>query len=706
MSNFEVGGNVGLAFIGEAGIDFSINPAGAIRDWAKLMARDYGPALERRAANRAKEAQWAQKEVVEVRATFDRFAVRAAKDWDLAKIIDQTFPEFPERWTDVAVACSWQWGPNAPPPPGSGAPPAPPGAKALPTAVKERVLSSQRPDGSWQLRFDEVVEILNDGFENLVQPLRDATGLLNEVRDAQDKVLAQQRVANLGITRLIAWTQAADARARAQAEAQAQANTADAILRAQTTTLFVGARLLEKLDPQLGGAVAIAAQGYLDATRAAGEFTKTFATVSATRGETLGTVVSGILLAGNVVGIALNIFDAVIRLTAPGAPSEGQRIINAIGALQDLVRRFAVETFDRLRELDERVATLQQSVLNGFALVDRRLQGLEADLDAVRSELSAVRRNLDRIAGTIERDLLELSRDQLTDALALALGRAERTGKPLSYDEFTRTWTLLTLWAVTKSRSQLQLPSAAGQITELPRRLDPERPLGDQLGLIAATVAAELGSELIPAADAVNPVTWTIAATGACALVAENIDHAAAMPSCQSDLAAIEEVGQGIAQALAALPGTAHLAVVKERYSEASSNLWTALGHVESAARERWTVDHGGYSLPDNVWTTPTLTNGDVKPDELLRLLPSGVGRIILNTPISSSALLTGCGSGSRPRYEVTTASPRPPCCERSGTPRRYRRQTVTSGRTRCLSGSFTAESPRPTGARRKPRLP
>lgn len=630
FSNLDFGISVGASALLEGDLGASVNPFGFLRDLASTNLRSVDSLLDRRASERAREAKWAAKQAFDLGWSIETFAARILENPDIARSVDRLYPDLTDRWTDVVAAA---WYPAGPPVESAVQPKVqPPGLKGMAPAQRGLVMSCQQDDGSILLRVNDVFDVTVAGFEALAQDLADSAAVLSDIRAAQEQQLELARRANQGVGLLVAWANAQDARETQQRAAQERQAASEAIRRTQTVVLVAGTRLLSRIDPEVGAGAAVLAETYLEASKTAGEVAATFSSVAKQAGDFVGLAVSGLLLAGNVVGIAVNVIDAVTKLTGAGGPSETQQILTAVGKVQQMVADFARETFEQLEHLDTRIVELHRTVLAGFDMVDRRLRGIETDLTAVRADILHVRGELDRLGETLEWGLKGLHRAELIATIADVVGRESRTGEALEYPEFTRAETQLTRWALDASKDPLELPLSSCPIVDLPARLSGERPLADQLGLVSAVVKGTFGAHLAPLDDLRNPVTWSMAAGGLAALVAENPRLASKMPACVGDLAAVEEGGRRLGDALASFSGRSAptgrpvLKEVSARYEAAAEDTWASLGRVQTATTAQWCRQKRDFPQIEDPWTLDALARPGVVRDSLRTIIPAAVG--------------------------------------------------------------------------------
>jgi len=170
----------------------------------------------------------------------------------------------------------------------------------------------------------------------------------------------------------------------------------------------------------------------------------------------LGQGLASVVLTGNVVGAALQVFDLFSRKGPSPEQRMNQMLLEQIQALRQQVEQLRTEMHDRFDRVDLALNRIYDTIEDRFDKVDWTLGVLTGDMIEIQSALFDLQADLNRLESRIVDYLDDISRMDLRLAINYYLGYEAVTGLPMPYSpEYLYAQNLFYTWVTDFANDEL-----------------------------------------------------------------------------------------------------------------------------------------------------------------------------------------------------------------------------------------------------------
>ena len=297
--------------------------------------------------------------------------------------------------------------------------------------LRHRLEQYVGPDGSVTATLADLRALMQEQFATIREQWTAAQADLLAIRDSQSNLLAYL---DDSAEAAAARQRIADARAARSAEQQEW-------LSAGKSAVHVLSTLVGFADPKLGHQLAVMGNAAADMTMAVVKF----ADLASELGGVVNALTSagGAALTGNFIGAALSI----VTLFLPEEPKPEQIILDQIGQLQSQVAGLGTAMMSRFDQVDHALNTIYSGMLTQFRQIDVQLGAIRNEVGRVQESLIELRNQLTAIETNIHEVIRDDARAGYWAAVDNYLGSPDRTGTPLSFDDYLDADSLFLTWA-------------------------------------------------------------------------------------------------------------------------------------------------------------------------------------------------------------------------------------------------------------------
>lgn len=483
------------------------------------------------------------------------------------------------------------------------------------TRVSPQIRQCIQPDGSLVMSLDELRKLSKEQHGAVMAVMGQQLDLLNNIEQNQKELLA--------------WTKQQDKRRELEELTQRKAAEQQAVLEGVGSTVYLLSTFVGFADAKLGREISVVGNAGIQIAEAIISYSKTAAAL-ADLGK-LGEALGGAILAGNIVGAAMNIVGLFIEQ----GPTPEQMILDEIGQLRDQVGRLRTEMHDRFDRIDRGLNEIYSTLNDRFNEMARGLDRLRRDSSRIQQDLLSIQGRLDRMMANIRSYIQTQGRRELVTNINGAVDYDVSRPNPMTFDKYEIYENVFFSWATQHAKDEVETGSGQRSFRDEDVAAELSGPLDSNIMYLNDWIRFRNGHLAFAPDRLANPTTWAISARAYAELGIDWPEHAKQLSLDRR--AEVSAVGEELINALQRItlteteePNHSLFRVLIDNYKEQCSAWDTTLQHVEREYVDDWKQKAGRRDDPDiDYWG---------KTDQQTQYSPKGMQSMNAGAPQALSA--------------------------------------------------------------------